>query len=209
MRSTSLSFRPRVKPFFVGYDFLRLAAEAVTEWSTQFKDGPWGEGHTEEAEIIGLCGEHAGKQALGSNRLPDLSPLPPGGKPWDFLGPPPLNYRMEIKTSTYQKAKEGLIRAVNDYGKPRPLNCEVYIFATLLDSVRDALRYNEKVRVIINGWVGRAEVPLRTYPPRAENGKHRNYEVPFDLLHPIPKLLEVCGIEDRWHSTIKTFYSGD
>ena len=161
--------------------YKKVVESSLNRWSNK-KPGQFGKGLINndidpcKAERIGLLGEAALGEVI--DRKVDYE-YKEGGVPHDFRF---NNLKLDIKTAGRNYGC-GLIRAMSDKGKLIPLKSDAYIFAFL----ESENKTNSVACVNLVGWVSKEEVENCSVVP-AKIGKHFNFEIPYDKLHPIEEL---------------------
>lgn len=168
-----------------GKDYVRCEDGSKNMWCNS-KPGKYGAGlaNTKDdpykVSRIGLIGETAFGKIFN---LPVCFEYHKFGKKEDFtMGP---NKKVDIKTAK-RNYWNGLVMAKNDDGIDISLKADTYVFGFV-----EIENIVEK-KAIVN-FVGYAKKEIiSTITPvvgRTRGSKHMNYEVPYDMLHPMGNLL--------------------
>jgi len=137
------------------------------------KDDPY------KTERTGKLGEIALSKIL--NVEPDLSYRKHGDKSDFYIN----NKHIDIKTAArFPKYQAGLIYALNEFGKPVKIKSDIYVFGYIEN---DDLS-NKIANIVLLGFQLKENIIQLPMVP-AKYGKHLNYEIKYDTLIDIDKLL--------------------
>ena len=167
-----------------GKDYIECEEASHNLWCNS-KTGHYGSGilnnqsDPRKTERIGLLGEKSFSLATGLSC--DFS-YKRNGDSGDFLI---QNIRIDVKTSAkYPTYKAGLIYAEHENGVAIELKSNIYVFAYLKSE--DTIKKLATISFL--GYTYR-ETILQLQKVPAIKGKHKNYQVSFDSLKPIDRLI--------------------
>jgi hypothetical protein len=135
-----------------------------------------------KTERIGLLGQMAfGKL---TNEPVDLNYIYGGDKQDNLIFG---KYRLDIKCAA-RNYGSNLIQKTNEYGIQQKIDKDIYV-GSFLDSEN---REDKKAAIILVGFCLMKDVKCATIAP-ARRGNHINYEIPFEKMRPIEKLISTIN----------------